>query len=351
MNASLPISGPPFNYDAVAETDRQTVQEATARIKSICRTTAQTIIDIGKNLILIKGRLGHGHFGQWLAAEFDWSERTAQKMMAAAEKFKSAPIADLNFAPSALYLLSDESTPEEACEEAVSLAKSGSLVSHAKAREIVERHKTFPHFLTHLVAAGLLTNDHLAALLTVRDVHGDELIRQFTPRASVTMESGFDAAVLLVLLRPENRPRLATAGIAKPGAIPPAVIEALKLFLAEMVRCQGRIPQWQVAGIWWAAVAALRQLDPEQLVDSIGLWRERHEDALAWWHVFGDSHEAKAADPKTWWGFWDDLNCSGSLTLAAQQGAEERLLQTLQKMYESGQYLPPTAALGHAASA
>ena len=67
----------------------------------------------------MKARLGHGKFGEWLQAEFEWSLSAATKFMQVGERFKNVNFTNLSVAPSALYLLAAPSTPEEAREEAI----------------------------------------------------------------------------------------------------------------------------------------------------------------------------------------------------------------------------------------
>jgi hypothetical protein len=61
---------------------------AATRIRSliaeIAEETVRREIRIGRELLAIKARLGHGHFGPWLAAEFGWSDRQARRFMSAA---------------------------------------------------------------------------------------------------------------------------------------------------------------------------------------------------------------------------------------------------------------------------
>jgi hypothetical protein len=47
----------------------------------------------------------------------------------------------LNFAASALYLLSAPSTPESAREEAIDRAEAGEVMTHAKAKAIIAAHR------------------------------------------------------------------------------------------------------------------------------------------------------------------------------------------------------------------
>jgi len=127
-----------FDYNDLDLEDKIVVQQKTEEIKVLIRRTAQDVFDIGQKLSDIKTRLGHGHFGNWLKAEFEWSERTAQNFIKVYESFKSENIADLSFSQTALYVLA--SAPEEARSEAIAIAKEKTITS-VEAKEIVQKHK------------------------------------------------------------------------------------------------------------------------------------------------------------------------------------------------------------------
>lgn len=117
-----------FDYECLDLETRILVQQHTSEIRSIMRRTAYDAIEIGQKLIEIKLRLGHGRFIDWLGAEFDWSERTAQNYMRVADKF--ATVADLGeIAPSALYLLAASTTPETVRQEILDQAAAGNRVT------------------------------------------------------------------------------------------------------------------------------------------------------------------------------------------------------------------------------
>lgn len=128
-----------FNYQELDFETRIVVQQKTDEIKVLMRRTAQDVFDIGQKLSEIKTRLGHGHFGNWLKAEFEWSERTAQNFIRVYESFKSENIADLNFSQTALYVLA--AAPQEARLEAIKVAKEKAITS-VEAKEIAQKHKT-----------------------------------------------------------------------------------------------------------------------------------------------------------------------------------------------------------------
>lgn len=140
MNDTITVLPATFDYAALDAETRIVVQQRTGEIRTIARRAASDIIEIGQKLSDVKDRLGHGRFGSWLEAEFAWQERTARSFMAVAEKFKSANIADLNFAPTALYLLASSSVPDEARQEAVDRAAQGEHIGIGAARAIIGKH-------------------------------------------------------------------------------------------------------------------------------------------------------------------------------------------------------------------
>jgi hypothetical protein len=129
-----------FDYASLQPETRAAVQRYTVEIKALMKRAAQDIIEIGQRLIEVKARLEHGHFGIWLAAEFDWSDQTALNFMNVARRFASIPNG-LEFAPRALYLLAAPSTPEAARQEAIERAEAGEEISYSAAREIVAEYK------------------------------------------------------------------------------------------------------------------------------------------------------------------------------------------------------------------
>ena len=107
------------------------------------RRSAQDIIDIGQKLIDVKARLGHGHFGGWLEAEFQWSRPTATRFMQVASRF-SEIVHGEQFEAKALYLLASPSTPDDAVEEALERAEAGEKITFNIAQNINAAHEPVP---------------------------------------------------------------------------------------------------------------------------------------------------------------------------------------------------------------
>lgn len=129
-------------YD-YAGCDGETVEYVRSRseqIHQLAKRTAQSIVQIGENLIAIKARLPHGEFGRYLDMEFGWTDRTAQRFIGVATHFKSDNLSDLNIGASALYTLTAPSAPAAAREEAIQRAEQGERVTHSDAKQIVAAH-------------------------------------------------------------------------------------------------------------------------------------------------------------------------------------------------------------------
>jgi hypothetical protein len=80
-----------FPYDELAPNDVAHVRACTARIKTRHKQESAAAIAIGQELLSVKAMLGHGHFGRWLAAEFKWDVRTAERYMSLARAFPDDP--------------------------------------------------------------------------------------------------------------------------------------------------------------------------------------------------------------------------------------------------------------------
>lgn len=134
-----------YNYSHLEAKSQTVILERTHEIKNLIRRTANNIIEIGHKLHEVKRIIGHGHFGHWLKTEFNWSVATATRMMQASQHFKNVNLTNLNFSPSAIYLLAAPSTPTQARTEALNKAEQGQPITYTLAKQIVRHHTTRPH--------------------------------------------------------------------------------------------------------------------------------------------------------------------------------------------------------------
>ncbi len=129
-----------FDYSTLDNSTSQFVQQQTGEIRALMKRTAQDIIELGQKLLAVKEKLGHGRFGDWLHAEFEWSMSAATRFMQVSERFQFVNLANLNLAPSALYDLAAPSTPQAARDEALARASSGETITHTTAKAIKQKY-------------------------------------------------------------------------------------------------------------------------------------------------------------------------------------------------------------------
>jgi Protein of unknown function (DUF3102) len=115
-----------FDYGEVQAGNRAELQTLTGQIKRAIGGHLKAIVEIGEGLLKAKELLGHGNFLPWLAAEFRWSERTAQSYMTLAEHFqgKTAKFADLDLGTARSLI----KAPTEVRDEIFARAEAGEII-------------------------------------------------------------------------------------------------------------------------------------------------------------------------------------------------------------------------------
>ncbi len=133
-----------FDYISLDAETRVVVQQKAGEIRERSKIAGDALIAIGERLLEVKARLGHGQFGQWLAAEFGWSQDTAGNLMnvarLAGQNPKFSEVAAL-FDRSAATLLAAPSTPLAAQQELIERAATGERITHREAKGAVQHHK------------------------------------------------------------------------------------------------------------------------------------------------------------------------------------------------------------------
>jgi hypothetical protein len=307
----------------------------------------------GQLLLTAKARLGHGNWGRWLNATFDFSERTAQRYMLVARRWDDLmAMADTIAGLGYLEALNALAEQDRARTGAGPSGPNPSILSDLAVAGGA------PGVLMHFRNAGLITDEQAALLLGLRDVYGADLIRDdLRPSEHAPVVAGsLEADVFINLLRVEDCPVACWAARCPfSSEVPAAVVEGCAMFERHLIERQGRVPHWEVAAFWWACQAALAPAVAEHLSELLDLWLERLRSTLAYWGVIGGAGCPDATnDPQgrsDWWGFRSDLR-HGGLQVQAQglfDGDEvnpevlacfERGLDEVEK---AGSYIVPTA--------
>ncbi|ESY66310.1 MULTISPECIES: DUF3102 domain-containing protein [Mesorhizobium] len=111
--------------------------EAANRIRSHIGSKNRSMIEIGKELLLIKAQLDHGQFGTWLDAEFTMTTRSAQKYMNVARMVEQTSVhAVLDLPDTALQILAAPSA-DLVREEIIADIKAGKVPSPKSLKEMI----------------------------------------------------------------------------------------------------------------------------------------------------------------------------------------------------------------------
>lgn len=149
-----------FDYLALDSEARVVIRQRTAEIKTLVKSTAESILQIGEKLYEVKEEMiamrdrqrGKGKsincnstvsFDSWLSAEFGWSRASAYNFIKVFKAFGGREnIGDI--AASALYLLSAAS--DSARERALREAAGGEKISRAKRDRLPRQQKQWTNF-------------------------------------------------------------------------------------------------------------------------------------------------------------------------------------------------------------
>lgn len=132
-----------FDYSIVDKDAKSDLIYFASEILKARDAAAKSIIEMGQWLSSAQERLakpGSGVFINWVETECGFSERTAYNLIYSYRAFGDFA----NFAKmedSAAYALASPSAPEKARKEAMKLANKGESITHAKAKEIIAKHK------------------------------------------------------------------------------------------------------------------------------------------------------------------------------------------------------------------
>ena len=126
-----------YDYDQLPEATRESVRRSAITIKPRLKRAAEDLFVIGRELQLVKDRLPHGSYTDWLDIEFGLSERMAQRFVSVSERLgvKSDKLSVLP--PSTLYLLAAPSTPDEAIQAVERRLEAGECIRVAMVREMI----------------------------------------------------------------------------------------------------------------------------------------------------------------------------------------------------------------------
>jgi hypothetical protein len=131
------IAKPGFDYATLDPDVAGEARDAADRIRALGQRQNEAIIAIGEELVAVKDKLHHGHFGAWLKVEFGMGVSTAERYMRVAKTFAAKIVTVTNLKPSTLYLLSAKSTPAPVRQEIIKRLNGGEPISDRDVRQCV----------------------------------------------------------------------------------------------------------------------------------------------------------------------------------------------------------------------
>lgn len=132
------IPSSPF-YEGLSQKDIAVVQNAEKVIRIAGRAAVRAMYSAGKQLAIVKPILtANGMWRRWLKDNFECAHDTADRYIQVAQRFANVDAIAEHFDKTALYLLSDDNTPQVARDAALDLAEKGEHINKKVATEIFE---------------------------------------------------------------------------------------------------------------------------------------------------------------------------------------------------------------------
>lgn len=119
--------------------DDEFLAQAEGQIRGYGKLVVSGIVEIGRKLVEVKGRVGYSGFVVFVTERLSWSERAGNRFVSVAEMFTTANLAvdDLSIDASSLYLIAAPSTPAEVRGKVLEQAAEPEGISRAQVEKLV----------------------------------------------------------------------------------------------------------------------------------------------------------------------------------------------------------------------
>lgn len=173
-----------YDYKKLAERDRDVIRRSALTIKPRLKRAAEDIFVIGQELKVVKARLPHGDYTDWLDMEFGLSERMAQRFVNVCDKLGTKSDIMSVLPPTTLYLLAAPSTPVQAIRTVEERLDAGERVSVGYVQRIIDDAKRQTKTVAEddrIVDGEVIQSEiiiHETSLPATRARHLDEVLTQ-----------------------------------------------------------------------------------------------------------------------------------------------------------------------------
>jgi len=129
-------------YEDLPKAAVDRLERCAANIDKAVARSVESMLDVGRQLKIAHDELanhGNGTFGKWCKERLGITSRSAERYLGAIEAFgqKDCDSLSQSFTCESLYLLSRDSTPDDAIDAALKAAESGERINLQKAKAII----------------------------------------------------------------------------------------------------------------------------------------------------------------------------------------------------------------------
>lgn len=127
-----------FQYDVIQDkTARKHAESQAKAIKDLIHRSGEAVVEIGRRLQEVHGAITPAMFRAWVEVEFSWTMSTVSNYMQAARVFGDVDCLG-QFQPAGIVALARRNVPESVIQEALKLARGGSVITGKVAKRLLD---------------------------------------------------------------------------------------------------------------------------------------------------------------------------------------------------------------------
>jgi len=126
-----------FDYASLSAGLTENLHKAADTIRVLLRQQQRAIIETGRGLLTVREELKHGQFLRWIEAEFQMTNRTAQRYMSVARLVGGKIDTVSHLTPNTLYQLAAPSTPDPVKVRVMTELGSGKVLDDQDVKSMI----------------------------------------------------------------------------------------------------------------------------------------------------------------------------------------------------------------------
>ena len=126
-----------FDYNCLAPAEAASLREQANKLRGLIAKSTADMIEVGRDLHVIKDRLEHGHFTGWVEHEIGISIRTAQTYMQMSRVAEGKNEIISHLPPSTVRMLAAKSTSAEIVDQVIASVGSGDILPESAIKAMI----------------------------------------------------------------------------------------------------------------------------------------------------------------------------------------------------------------------